>query len=228
MHQLPLSLQRYLFTVWAAGLLAWAAGNALSFELRPLSWPLFALLLALLIAAQSLPRHILTGTKVSPNTIPLFIAVLCLPVHAAVSLALIGVAISHALRRRPWYEVCFNAAAVALEVFVGGVIWVVLTQLNWSILAAVVVAAVALYTVDSSLVAGAVALQHGAPYGRIWRDIVGAEPFDHILMFLVAGLVALPWTWMPLIAGLLLIGLGVRLMLTRGRGWLPGRQRVQA
>lgn len=230
MNHLPLSLRRYLFIIWAVGLLAWAASFTLGFEFRPHSWPLFALLLALLIVTQNLPQHILSGVKTSPNTIPLFIAVLCLPVSAAAGLALTGVAISHVLRRRPWCETGFNAASAALEVCVGGALYAALAHRGgpWSAPTAACVAAAALYLVNSSLVAGAAALQRSLPYGCIWRAVAGAEPLDHVLMFLVAGLVALPWVWMPVIAGLLLMGLAVRVLLTSGLGWLLHRRRIWA
>lgn len=230
MSQLPLGLRRYLVIVWAIGLLAWAASAALTFEQRTLSWPLLAVLLGLLIVAQSLPQHVLTGVKASLNTIPLFIAVLCLPVSAAVSMAVIGVAVAQMGRRRPWCEVSFNVARTALEIFMGGVIYAGLARMGgaWAALVAAFAAATALYLANSALVAGAVAAQHHQPFGRIWREVAAAEPLDHGLMFLTGGLLGLPWAWMPVIAGLLLVGLAARIVLAHAPVWLPNRQRVQA
>jgi hypothetical protein len=229
MSQLPLGLRRYLVIVWAIGLLAWAASWALPNDPRTLSWPLLAVLLGLLIVAQSLPQHVRTGVKASLNTIPLFIAVLCLPVSAAVSMAVIGVAAAQMGRRRPWCETSFNAARTVLEIFIGGTICAGLAHVggHWAAPAAAVAAATALYLTNSALVAGAVAAQHRQPFGRIWREVAAAEPLDHVLMFLTGGLVALPWAWMPVIAGLLLMGLAVRVALAHGPVWLPNRQRVR-
>lgn len=230
MKELPLTLRRYLIIVWIVGLLAWAASGWLGFEQRILSWPLWFLLMGLLVLTQSLPQHVLPGVKVSPNTIPLFIAVLCLPVSAAVSAAVLATALAHGLRRRPWCEVGFNAASAGLEAFIGGMVYAGLIHIggSWAALAAASAAAAALYLANSALVAGAVAAQHGLPVGRIWREVAGAEPLDHVLMFLAGGLLALPWTWAPMLAGLLLTGLAVRFALSLGQGWLLRRQRIRA
>ncbi len=230
MSQLPLGLRRYLVIVWVIGLLVWAASWALTFEQRPISWPLLTVLLGLLIVAQSLPQHVLPGVKASLNTIPLFIAVLCLPVSAAVSMAVIGVAVAQMGRRRPWCEISFNTARTALEIFIGGVICAGLARVGgaWAALMTAFAAATALYLANSALVAGAVAAQHRQPFTRILLEVAAAEPLDHILMFLVGGLLALPWAWMPVIAGLLLAGLAVRVASAHGLVWLPNRQRIQA
>jgi hypothetical protein len=143
MKQFPPTLRRYLVIVWAAGLLAWAASGWLGFEQRPLSWPLLILLWGLLILTQLLPQHVLTGAKASLNTIPLFIAVLWLPVGAAVSAAVTAATLAQALRRRPWCEVGFNAASAGLEACVGGVLCAELAHIggSWAALAAALVAA---------------------------------------------------------------------------------------
>jgi len=229
MRQLPSALRRYLVMIWGVGLLAWAASGTLAFEQRTLSWPLMAVLLGLLILARRAPQHLFVGVKTAPDTIPLFIAVLCLPVSAAVSMAVAGVAAVGAWRRRPWCEVGFNAASTALQMFVAGTIGVGLARVggSWIALAAAFAGAAAMYLLNSALVAGAVAAQHHLPYGRIWREVAGAEPLDHVLMFLVGGLFGLPWAWMPVCAGLLLSGLAVRAVLLYGDGcllsWRPIR-----
>lgn len=217
MKQFPPALRSYLVVVWALGLLAWSASWFLHFDSRALSWPLAAVLLALVIVAQSLPHHVLRGIKFAPDTLPLFIAVLSLPLSAAVNIALVGTVIAQALRRRPGSEVAFNAAVTTLGVFGGGIICAGLMAAGatWGVPVAALISAAVFYLANSSLVAGAVTLQHRLSYGRIWRDVVGAEPLDHVLMFLVAGLVALPWAWKPIVAGLLATGLAMRIVQTR-------------
>ncbi|MEJ5199973.1 MAG: hypothetical protein WHX53_13700 [Anaerolineae bacterium] len=214
MSRLPRTLRYYLAFVWIAGLLTWSASWLLSFDQRALSWPLLAMLLIALIAAQNLPRHISRGVKLAPDTIPLFLAVLCLPVSAAVNLALIGVGTAQFLRRRPWYEAGFNVGCSVLGVFVGGALYAGLTLLggSWGAAPGALLAAAAFYLVNSSLVAGAVAAQHHLPYNHIWREVAGSEPLNHVLMFLTGGLLALPWAWKPAIAGLLLVGVVMRLV----------------
>lgn len=217
MKQFPPALRNYLVVVWTLGLLAWSASWFLDFDSRALSWPLAAVLLALVIVAQSLPHHVLRGIKLAPDTLPLFIAVLSLPLSAAVNIALVGTVIAQALRRRPGCEVAFNAAVTTLGVFGGGIICAGLmaTGETWGMPVAALISAAIFYLANSSLVAGAVMLQHRLSYGRIWLKIAGAEPVGHLLMFLGAGLVALPWAWKPVVVGLLMAGLAMRIIQAR-------------
>ena len=120
MSQLSPTLRRYLIAIWTISLATWISSWFLRFDHRPLSWPLLGALLGLLVLTQSLPQHILRGTKITLSTVPLFVAALSLPVSAAVSIALAGVALAQGRRRRPWYELSFNVASAGLEVYVGG------------------------------------------------------------------------------------------------------------
>ena len=205
MKQFPSALRRYLVVVWALGLLAWSSSWFLGFDERALSWPLMAVLLGLLIVTQRLPQHVLRGIKLSLDTIPLFVAVLCLPLSAAVNMALVGAAVAQILRRRPWHEIGFNAAVTTLEVFVGGMIYTGLMHAagSWSTSIAALIGAAIFYLVNSSLVAGAVAFQHHLTYHHIWREMSVAGLFDQSLMFLIGGLLALPFAWKPVAAALL-------------------------
>lgn len=217
MSQLPLALRRYVIAIWAIALLAWISSWFLSFDHRPVFWPLLGVLLGLLILTQSLPQHALRGTKVSLNTIPMFIAVFSLPVSAAVSMALIGTIVAQVQRRRPWCETGFNSASAILEVYVGGLICagLALVDGSWSVLAAAFVSAAALYLVNVSIVSGAVATQHNLTYGHVWRAAVAGEAFNHVLMCLAAGLVILPWDWKPFVASVLLLVIGAGVLWTR-------------
>ncbi|MGC8779718.1 MAG: hypothetical protein ACP5UQ_02540 [Anaerolineae bacterium] len=228
MNRLPPALRYYLAFVWIAGLMAWCTGWLLKFDQRAPSWPLLAVLCALLIATQSLPQHVFRGVKLSPDTAPLFMIVLCLPVSAAVSVTLIGASFAQILRRRPWYEAGFNVASSALGVFVGGTIYAGLAGPGgwWGAATGALLGAAALYLINSSLVAGAVSTQHRLPYGPIWQKVAGSDPLDHILMFLVGGLLALPWAWKPAIAGLLLAGVVVRVIQQRQKMHMPGTSQV--
>jgi hypothetical protein len=207
MGQFPLALRRYLLATWVIGLLAWVSSWFLRFDHRPLSWPLMGAVLCLLILAQNFPKHVLRGTKVSLNSVPMFIAVLCLPVAAAVSTVLVGMAVAQGRMRRPWYEIGFNMASATLEVYVGGLVYAGLALVSgpWTTLVAAAISAAALYLTNISLVSGAVAAQHHLTYRRIWHEAATAEAFDHVLMFLVGGLLALPLVWKPFMAGLLLL-----------------------
>jgi hypothetical protein len=206
MSQFPLALRRYLIATWVMGLLAWASSWFLRFDHRPLSWPLMGAVLCLLALTQNFPKHILRGTKVSLNSVPMFIAVLCLPVGAAISTVLVGLVVAQVRMRRPWYEIGFNTASAIVEVYVGGLVCAGLALVSgpWTTLAAAVISAAALYVTNISLVSGAVAAQHRLTYCRIWHETATAEAFDHVLMFLVGGLMALPFVWKPFIAGLML------------------------
>ncbi len=228
MKHFPFALRLYLIVMWIAGLLAWTFSWLFQFDLRPVSWPLLIGLLALLIATESLSQHRFSGVKTSLNTIPLFIAVICLHVSATVSMALIGMVVSQALRRRPWCEITFNAASTAVGVFVGGTICAALSHVEgiWTAPVAALASAVALHLVNSSLIAGAVAAHHRLPYFDILQKIAHAEPLDHVLMFITGGLLALPWPWKPAFLGLLLAGLALRILQAQSRNWSLRRQQL--
>ncbi len=209
MSRLPLALRRYLLATSALGLAAWVSSWFLRFDHRPVSWPLLGALLGLLILTQSFPKHVLRGTKVSLNSVPLLIAVLCLPVGAAVSTVLVGMAVAQVRMRRPRYEILFNTASAALAAYVGGLVYAGLAVVNgpWTILAAATISAAAIHATNIALVSGAVATQRHLAYGRIWHETVTTEAYGHVLMFMVGGLLALPLAWKPLVAGLLLLAI---------------------
>ncbi len=226
MKQFPIALRLYLVIMWVVGLLALASSWLSQFDPRPVVWPLLIGLLALLIVAESLPRHIFSGAKTSPNTIPLFIAVIILPVNAAVSIALISVVIAQIINRRPWYETAFNVASTVVGVFVGGTICAVLALVKgaWAAPVAALVSAAALYLVNSSLVAGAVATQHRLPYLDILQKVAQAQPLDHAIMFAAGGFLALPWPWKPAFMGFVLAGVMLRFLQAQHRSWSLRRQ----
>jgi hypothetical protein len=229
MSQLSPTLRRYLIAIWTISLATWISSWFLRFDHRPLSWPLLGALLGLLVLTQSLPQHILRGTKITLSTVPLFVAALSLPVSAAVSIALAGVALAQGRRRRPWYELSFNVASAGLEVYVGGVIWALLALIPgaWAAPAATLLCAAALYVINVSAVAGAVAAQHRLTYRHVWHQIATAEMLDHGLMFLVGGLLVLPLVWKPLAAALMLAGIATRLILrVRREDWVLRKQQI--
>jgi hypothetical protein len=207
MSRLPLALRHYLMATSALGLAAWVSSWFLRFDHRSVSWPLLGALLGLLILIQSFPKHVLRGTKVSLNSVPIFIAALCLPVAAAASTVLVGMAVAQMRMRRPWYEILFNAASAALAAYVSGLVYVGLATISepWTMLMAAAISAVALHVTNISLVSGAAAIQRHLTYGRTWHEVATIEVYDHVLMFLVGGLLALPLVLKPLTAGLLLL-----------------------
>jgi hypothetical protein len=192
MNRFPLALRRYVIAAIVVGGLAWAASGLVYQDKRSVSLSFIAALLVLLVLAQSLPKHTLLGAKVTLNSVPLFLAVLVLPVGTAVTTVVIGMTAAEVLNRRPWCEVVFNSACAAMETALGGLVYAGLAHEGgfWSAVWAAGVSGVVIYLINVSLVAGVVTAQHSLVYSRVWRGMALMGIHEHVLMFLVGGLVA--------------------------------------
>jgi hypothetical protein len=207
MDQFPAALRRYLLVAWFIGIAVWAASWFWRFGSRPISWPVAGMLAGLLLLAQCFHKHTLRGVKITPSSVPLFAAVLCLPMYAAISAVVVGMVVAEVLSRRPWYEVAFNGASSAVEVALGSIVYVGLVSGGrlGIVISAAVASGVLIYLTNAALVAGAVATQRGLSYRQVWQETIFARVAEHALMLLAGGLLAAVLTWQPLSGGVLLV-----------------------
>jgi diguanylate cyclase (GGDEF)-like protein len=116
-------------------------------------------------------------TKVYLDTSVIFASILLFNPGVAMVVAAVGTAIAHALRRRTPAESIFNTAQTALQAAAGGL---VLGLGGWSTdafrferatgVVAVLSASVALYLVNTVLVAGVITIQMSTDPLRVWYD----------------------------------------------------------
>jgi hypothetical protein len=199
MMRFPIALRRYLLTIGIAGAVTFVGMWWFLFDVRPISLPAMGVITGLLILFQATPQHKTPGAKLSLGTIPIFAAALCLPIHFAVSTVIVGMVVAEFVGRRPWFETLFNGACSGFEVGLGGLVYLALSQ-NHSLgltVAAVMCAAVVMWLVNVSTVAGAVATQRSLSFGRIWLQMARVDVRERTLMCLTGGFLAglLDWRW---------------------------------
>lgn len=223
MARFPSALRRYSFAVWVLGLTTVGASWLWRSDGRTPSLPLMATLVGLLLLAQALPRHTPEGAKVTPNSVPIFAAMVSLPMGAAVSTVAVGMILAEALGRRPWTETLFNATSTAFVTGLGSLVYTGLAGDGtlWMAITAAAASAVAVHLANVSLVAGAVAAHHSLPYCPTWRAMASSQVGEHALMFLAGGLLGALLLWQPLSGGPLLLVAVVTYIWTRWRNGYP-------
>jgi HD-GYP domain-containing protein (c-di-GMP phosphodiesterase class II) len=189
-------------SIYLAGL-AVAALAAVGFALSRATVPdsarllLAAGLAGLVILAYLYPLHFAYKTKVSLGTSVVFATVLLFEPAAAMSIALVGVAVAHVIRREPLVQTVFNAAQTTLSAGAAGLI---LALVDWrtdqfivwtpSHVAGLLLAAGAMYLVNSVAVAVIVALQAGLPFWLVWRQSVTFGRSEDACQFILGLLAA--------------------------------------
>jgi len=172
---LPVSLRRYVALVALAAFAAFALALLRDGLAGPVV-PAAALALAAAVAGR-FPFHLTAKTKVAADGAFLVAAALLLGPAAAMLVGAGGVGLAQLLRRSSWAEAAFNAAQAALWVGAGGAVLRVLAAkplAPWpaklSVVLVVLAAVLAMHLANTLLVAGAGALQEGAPVLPFWRD----------------------------------------------------------
>jgi hypothetical protein len=194
MNRFPSALRRYVLSVAlcgvAAGCLSWLVPG----RSDALSLPLMAALAGTVFVAECFPQHVLKGSKLSWSTGPVFAAVLCLPLGAAVTVSVLGVLGAELFNRRPWFEATFNAACTAVQVCAAGVLWLAAASLGsspWIVVSGAILVAMVLHLANVSVVAGAVSTQQGMQYRQIWPQMASTDAGDQLLMFALGASLAL-------------------------------------
>jgi hypothetical protein len=221
MKRFPSALWRYLAGVAIAGAVALGGSWLMVADSRPVSVPLMALLALLLLLAESFPEHVIRGAKLSLGTIPIFAAVLYLPLGAAVTALVVGITAAQLVRRSPWFEMLFNAASLAIATYLGGLVYLALGGGRGSTvnLMAAIASAGVIYMVTVSIIAGVVAIQHNLRYASFWRQMASAEAWQHGMMYAGGAVLALLCIWTGAWGGLFAVAALVALAVGRGLQW---------
>ncbi len=143
--------------------------------------------------------------KLSLGTSVIFTAILLLEPGIAMLVVGIGTLTAYILRGRDWDEVTFNSAQTALQAGVGGLL---LASAGWDVdnlllnrpsqAPAVLVAALAMYLLNTVLVATIVGLQLGTSPLPIWRQALASDRTQELGQFalgFLAAVVAAVWVW---------------------------------
>ena len=189
---------------------AWGVGQPRRLE----DLLVFALVTVMITLARRYPVLIAPNTSMVVSTAPLYAAALLLPVHLAMTAALLGATVATAARRAPlpWFQTLFNVSEVTLRtgcgalavlLLCGGSTLAQITPGSW--LLSLPASAVAMYLVNGALVDGVVSLQpRRAPLTGFWRGRLFELPQEASL-FLLGLLVAavgarFPWALLLLAA----------------------------
>ncbi len=199
----------YIALLAAAALGSSAA--ALSQADVPGARPQLALPLAIMVAIAVLfPLRTAPGTHLSLDTSMLFVTTLLFEPGAAMIIAALGWTLARAVRRGEWDEAVFNGSQTVLRVGAAGV---VLAAVGWDFgrpaldssqrALGVLLAAAAMYAVNTLFVAGMVALQTDQPLQAAWRRVArfgGPEVAAQFVLGLIAAVAIEDHAWvLPLL-----------------------------
>lgn len=165
--------------------------------------------------------HLAPSTKVSVETAWLFAGLLLLGAPLTMLVGAVGSALGDRLRGRDPINCAFDAAQTALYLGAAGLAmrWLIGTDHptldNPTHLGAVALAAIAMYVINVSLVAGVISLDLQVPYFAIWRQDRMRDLPQHAALFLVGIVPALtlhryPWAVVCTIFPLVVIYLSLR------------------
>ncbi|MDP9379531.1 MAG: HD-GYP domain-containing protein [Chloroflexota bacterium] len=186
---------------------------------RPLSLDRVALAFAfatLFCVAHLFPLRIASKTKVTLGTSVIFVSILLFEPAVAMLIVGSGALLANVIRRRPPDEMLFNTSQAMLQAGVGGLL---LTLVDWNRgelrfdrpdqLVMILVAAVAMYTVNNLSLATMVGLQLSQSPLLVWRQSKGLDTMERLaqlaLGLLAAAVIdahvwALPFLLLPAVA----------------------------
>jgi signal transduction histidine kinase len=167
-----------------------------------MEWVLAVAFTVLVILAKNHGLHLMVGTRIDVDTIPLFATVLVFNPGMAMLIALVGFLASR-LRQRPTWEAMFNLGEILLYVGAGSYAlhvftatpWVPTTWQAWvGVLATVIV----MYLVNTGLIAGIVSLTNHINFFRFWISSVPVDLLEQSVMYAfgwLTALVVVPYPW---------------------------------
>lgn len=137
-------------------------------------WAAALTLLTYLSARFSLP--IAPKVKLDVSTVSVFAAVLLLPIPLAVAAGVVGQLAANINLKRPWYNILFNIAEVALRIVVGGIVFhafntnpILVGDFGLvSLVLGSLATAFVMYVLNSGIVSGVVSIRMGRPFQQVW------------------------------------------------------------
>jgi len=150
----------------------------------------------LMLLASRFTLPFTSTTKVTLDTAVIFAAILLLPPIVAIAIAAAGKVAGQLLRRNALYQVTFNSAQAALQAGVGGMILAYFSwnplEMSFNQLGSVpgpIMAAVAMYLVNTISIAGVVAVRRHTNFASSWRVLAHSAGLEHLSQ-LALGLMA--------------------------------------
>jgi PAS domain S-box-containing protein len=178
LRSLPIAAQLYVGAVIVAGVSTFVAFFPLTF---PRPWLFAALLVSACVTAAwkvNLPISLASGSTLSVAHAAELMSLLLLGPSHAVLVAVAGAwtqCTFNVKRRYPLYRTVFSAAMQAVTIVAAAKVYAwlggPLAPSDFSALPKPLMGAIATYFfVNSGLIAGAIALSTGQPFGKVWRD----------------------------------------------------------
>ncbi|MBI2760618.1 MAG: HD domain-containing protein [Chloroflexi bacterium] len=190
MRRMHRGLRLYILGVIAAG--GAALSVAIAVEPPVLSrhdTVLIALLVLFAVLAHLAPVTLAPKQRIVFDTPLHVVALLALPLSDAALLAAGAVALGNVLRGRPWFNILFNAAQVALSVLAAGATYHLLTPVslvedgrNLRSVLALIPATALLYLIGTVAVDVAAAIQRRRSPLAGWFRIHGPELLPHVML----------------------------------------------